>query len=231
MGSGNRLADHQHPGITAKAAELTSGRRLPLDVLESIFRFVRDGIRFGFPPKWDEVTASEVLGYGVGYCTTKATLFVALCRAAGLSARVHFGLIDIGIMRGILPAFAFPFMPRAGGHAWVEVLVDGAWRPVDSYIDDARFYAAARERLRASGRRFGFSVAYLDGRSSCELNFGEQGFVHMGAVVEDHGAWDDPADYFASERYVRMNALQRMSYPLLARLANRKVAAIRAGAA
>jgi hypothetical protein len=231
MSSGKRLADHGHPAVVARAAELTLGKTLPLEVLGSVFLFVRDEIRFGFPPRWDEVKASEVLDHGLGYCNTKATLFVALCRAAGLSARVHFGLIDIEIMRGVLPAFAFAFMPRAGGHSWVEVLIDGAWRPVDSYIDDASFYTAARERLRTSGRRLGYSVSYLDGRSSCELNFGDQGFVHMGAVVADHGVWDDPADYFATERYARLSPLLLKGYPLLAALANRKIAAIRARAA
>jgi transglutaminase-like putative cysteine protease len=49
-----------------------------LEKIESIFYFVRDGIKFGFPPKFDEVKASQVIDYGLGYCNTKATLFLAL---------------------------------------------------------------------------------------------------------------------------------------------------------
>jgi hypothetical protein len=226
-----RLSDFDHPIVEKKAVELTMGKHTPLEKLESIFHFVRDGIRFGFPPKWDEVTASQVIGYGLGYCNTKATLFLALSKASGLSARVHYGLIDIRIMQGVLPSFAFPFMPKAGGHSWIEVELEGRWKPIDSYINDKVFYERALERLKASGNTVGYSVSFIDGKSSCEFNFGEKGFVHMGAVVEDHGAWEDPAEYFASDKYLRFNAIQLLSYPLLAVLANRNIEAIRESAA
>jgi hypothetical protein len=221
------LSDFDHPIVQKKAAELTLGKQTSLDKLESIFNFVRDGIRFGFSPKWDEVKASEVMGFGLGYCNTKATLFLALTRAAGLDARIHFGLIDIRIMRGILPSFAFPFMPKVGGHSWVEVQLDGQWKPIDSYINDQPFYERALKRLKASGGALGFSVSFKDGRSSCEFNFGEKGFVHMGAVVEDHGVWEDSAEYFASNKYLRWNAIQSMLYPVLASLSNHNVERIR----
>jgi hypothetical protein len=230
MKTKSRLSDFDHPIIAKKAAELTAGKRTTLEKLESIFHFVRDGIRFGFPPKWDEVTASQVMGYGLGYCNTKATLFLALSRSCGIPARVHYGLIDIGIMRGVLPSFAFPFMPKAGGHSWIEVELEGQWKPIDSYINDEAFYERALRRLKASGGAIGYSVSFIDGKSSCEFNFGEKGFVHMGAVVEDHGVWEDPAEYFASDKYLRFGAIQLFSYPILAMVANRNIEAIRSGA-
>jgi hypothetical protein len=134
---------------------------------------------------------------------------------------VHYGLIDIRIMRGIFPSFAFPFLPRAGGHSWIEVQLEGQWKPIDSYINDQAFYEQALKRLKASGRAIGYSVSFVDGKSSCEFNFGEKGFVHMGAVLEDHGVWEDPGDYFASDMYLRMNAIQLISFPVIAFLANR----------
>jgi hypothetical protein len=222
------LADFGHPRVQAKARELTLGKCTPSEKLESIFSFVRDQIQFGFPPKWDEVKASEVMSDGLGYCTTKATLFEALTRSAGLPARVHFGLIDTNIMRGILPWFIFPFLPKLGGHSWIEVLLEGQWRPIDSYINDRPFYERALKCLKSSGRSIGYSVCLKDGRSSCDFNFGDLGFVHMGAVVEDHGVWDDPSEYFASEKYRRWNVVQRALYPVLASLANRNVRRIRA---
>jgi hypothetical protein len=179
------------------------------------------------------VRASETLGYGIGYCTTKATLLLALCKAAGIPARVHAGLISLEIMRGIFPAFAFRFLPDAGGHVWLEAEIDGAWRPLDTYINDRPFYAGALARLEASGRATGFSLSRAQGPTSCAFNFGEEGFVHMGAVVDDHGVWDDVADYLTSPRYRRMKRLERMAYPSLARMANRAIEGIRrtAGAA
>jgi transglutaminase-like putative cysteine protease len=141
MKTASRLSDFDHPVVENKAAELTHGREAPLEKIESIFHFVRDEIRFGFPPKWDEVKASEALRYGLGYCNTKATLFLALCQASGIPARVHFGLIDIRIMRGLLPSFAFPFMPKVGGHSWIEVQLEGQWKPMDSYIETPTSFA------------------------------------------------------------------------------------------
>lgn len=231
MKAERRLSNFGHPVVEKKAAELTLGKHTPMEKIEAIFYFVRDGIRFGFPPKWDEVKASEVIGYGLGYCNTKATLFLALSQACGVPARVHFGLIDIRIMRGIFPSFVFPFMPKAGGHSWIEVQLEGQWKPIDSYINDQAFYERALNRLKAGGAAIGCSVSFVDGKSSCEFNFGEKGFVHMGAVVEDHGVWEDPAEYFASDKYLRFNAAQSMAYPLLAKLANRNIERIRASAA
>lgn len=227
MGSRQPLADDDHPAIQARARDLTDGRLTRRDQLERLFHFVRDGIRFGFPPRWDEARASETLRYGIGTCTTKSTLLLALCRAVGIPARVHTGLISLEIMRGILPGFAFRFLPEEGGHTWLEVELDGGWRPLDSYINDRPFYVGALARLQASGRATGFSLSRAQGPTSCAFNFGEEGFVHMGAVVADHGVWEDVADYLASPSYVHMTWLQRMAYPLLARTSNRTIEGIR----
>lgn len=223
------LSDHDHPRIQSKAARLTSAKMNQMEKVEAIFHFVRDDIRFGFPPKWDVVKASETLDYQLGYCNTKATLLHALCKATGINSRIHTGLIDITIMRGIFPSFAFPFLPESGGHTWTEIRIDGEWKPVDSYINDRPFYENARKRLHESGKSTAFSVSEAKGPSSCEFNFGDKGFVHMGAVVEDHGSWEDYSEYMASDRYLAMNRLQLMSYPVIARLANRTISGIRIG--
>jgi len=217
------LSDYDHPAVLTKANELTSGRVKVLDKVENLFYFVRDEIKFGFPPKWDEVKASETLEYKMGYCNTKATLFLAFCKAVGIHARLHTGLIDSQVMRGVLPFFAFPFLPGAGGHSWMEIEIDGEWKPMDSYINDKPFYDGALKRLKESGKTTAFSISQAKGVSSCEFNFGEKGFVHMGAVFEDHGTWDDFAEYMASEKYVRWNRLQLMAYSMLTRTLNRKI--------
>ena len=49
----------------------------------------------------------------------------------------------------------------------------------------------------------------------------------MGAVIEDHGTWDDLSEYIASEKYVRMNRIQSMSYPMVAAISNRTIERIR----
>ena len=227
MSSGKWLSNYDHPTIRAKAKELTLAKPTLVDKVESIFLYVRDGIHFGFPPKWDQVKASETLQYGLGYCNTKATLFLALCKAIDIPARIHTGHIEIKIMKGIFPPFAFPFLPKSGGHSWMEIEVDGEWKPIDSYINDKPFYDGALKRLQESGQITAYSISLAKGVSSCEFNFGDKGFVHMGAVVDDHGTWDDYSEYMSSDKYFRMNRMQLMSYPMIAKMSNRNIERIR----
>lgn len=223
------LSDHDHPSVRESARVLTLGEGSRLEKVAALFHFVRDEIRFGFPPKWDAVMASETLQYRIGYCNTKATLFLALCKAAGIPARIHTGLIDIRIMRGVFPGFSFAFLPKAGGHSWLEVEIDGTWSPLDSYINDKPYYENALRKLRDSGLTTAYSISEAKGDSSCEFNFGEAGFMHMGAVVEDHGTWDDFSQYMASDKYIRMTRLQSLVYPMIARISDRNIERIRSG--
>lgn len=227
METTNRLSDFENPLVQSKAMELTQGKETLVEKLESIFYYVRDGIKFGFPPRWDIVKASETMGYGIGYCNTKATLFSSLCKAAGINARVHCALIDINIMRGILPDIAFPFMPKTGSHSWVDVLIDDQWKSIDSYINDKMLYEGSLKKLKESGKPLGYSVSFLNGQSSCEFNFGEKGYVHMGAVKVDHGSCDDFSEYFATDKYVRFNAVQMLAVKMFTPLLNSNVERIR----
>jgi hypothetical protein len=227
MQNKSHLSDADHPTITNLVSRLTYGKKSPQEVVESLFLYVRDQIKFGFPRVWDEVKASETVYYGMGYCNTKATLLVALCRAAGIHARVHSGLIDIRIMRGIMPGFVFPFMPKAGGHSWTEVQLDGEWKPIDSYINDKPFYERALKRLQTSGRPLGYSISLENGQPSCEFNFGELGFVQMGAVREDHGTWEDASEYFATDKYIRFAGWQKALLPMILFMSNRNVTRLR----
>jgi len=227
MNKDGRLTDYDHPSIRTKAEELTINKINRLDKIESLFYFVRDKIKFGFPKKWDEIKASETLQYRIGYCNTKATLLQALCKAVDIPARIHTGLIDIEIMRGVFPSFAFPFLPSSGGHSWLEVDVEGEWKAIDSYINDKPFYEGALKRLNEKSKITAFSISQAKGESSCEFNFGEKGFVHMGAVLEDHGTWDDYSEYMSSERYSSMNRMQLMAYPLIAVISNRNIEHLR----
>ena len=109
----------------------------------------------------------------------------------------------------------------------MEIEVDGEWKLIDSYINDKLFYEGALKRLQESGKTTSFSISLAKGVSSCEFNFGEKGFVHMGAVVDDHGTWDDYSEYISSEKYISMDRMQLMSYPILAKMSNRNIERIR----
>ena len=109
----------------------------------------------------------------------------------------------------------------------MEIQLEDQWKPIDSYINDKSFYGGALKSLQESGKVTAFSISQAEGKSSCEFNFGEKGFVHMGAVVEDHGTWDDYSEYMLSDKYFRMNRIQLMSYPLIALISNRNIDRLR----
>ncbi len=227
---GTRLSDYDSPEVQAVAARLTKDAGSDREAAEQIFDFMRDDILFGLPPIWDSVRASQTLGFGVGYCNTKATLFHALCRAAGVESRLHTGAIRKEVLYGILPPLAYPMLGARGSHTWVELRLDGEWRPVDSYINDIALYRAADVKLTASGRETGYSLSRAAGPTSPEFNFGDKGHVHMGAVVEDHGVWDDFSQYMKTDKYLGMSRAQLMVYPALARMTNNRVARMRLNA-
>jgi transglutaminase-like putative cysteine protease len=103
--------DSLHPAIQETAARF--GRLPPPERAQAIHRFVRDSIAYTRDPGGREefADAPTVLLRGHDDCDGKARLFVALCEAAGLPAR-------------ILPWWG------AGGHfdhVQAEVCVGGRW--------------------------------------------------------------------------------------------------------
>jgi hypothetical protein len=224
----SKLADDDHPLVRETARRLTRKRQSPRDKLRALFFFVRDDIRFGYPKNGDIVPASETIRLGVGQCNTKAALLIALARAAGLHARAHFSAIDKEIQKGIFPGWAFKRMPDELSHCWVEVEIEGRWRQVDSFINDADFYDAGRRALQARGWRTGYSISCENGESDPGFNVDEERFVQMGAVTGDHGTFDDPADYYRGPEYLnRPGVLALLMYRLVVGFANRRVERMR----
>ncbi len=120
-----QLADFQHPLVASKAKEITANADSERDKLKSLFFFVRDEIKFGFPPKGDLVKASETLKMRMGQCITKGTLFLALCRASAITARIHFSQIRKDIQKGLFTGLMYKLMPDAISHSWIEVKLEG----------------------------------------------------------------------------------------------------------
>lgn len=227
MTTRTRLSDADHPAIQETAKRLTDDARTPLDAAEALFTFVRDDIVFGFPPTWDDVTASETLAAGRGYCTTKATLLHALAMAAGIETRLHTGLMGKQVLHGVVPAPLYAMLRPVASHTWTELRVGDEWMPLDSYIVDEPLYRRVAARLEDSDRDTGWLLSRADGPPSSAFNFGERGFNQMGAVQEDHGVWDDFADYMATDAYVGMPRWQQPTWPLLSRYVNRRLARLR----
>ncbi len=224
------LANHMHPEIQALAQRLTATAQTPCEKLERCFFYVRDSVAFAFPANGDFVKASDTVKLGYGQCNTKATLLLALCRAAGLTARIHFSLISKEIQKGFFTGLAYWLLPSKLSHSWVEVCLEGQWHKIDTFINDIDLFIAARDRVKALGWNTGYSVALKNGDASASLNLDCETYQQMAAVTDDHGVWDDPADYYASPRYEnRPDALRLWAYRRLIGGINRRVEDLRAG--
>jgi len=74
-------------------------------------------------------TAAEVLETKTGDCSEFAILTTALCRAAGIPARIAVGIAYIDEFAGMENSF--------GGHSWTQVFIDGQWYNLDAAFRSA----------------------------------------------------------------------------------------------
>jgi len=225
-----KLVDYEHPLVSTMAHELTDGSSTIEGKVEKIFYFVRDEIKFHFPPKGDFVKASETLQTKLGQCNTKGTLFLALCKAVGIPARLHFSLINKEIQKGFFSGLSYWLIPNEISHSWIEVEINEKWHRIDAYINDQELHSAAVNALNQRGWKTGFSVSLSDSppQSKFEFQLGDEQFEQMGAVTGDHGVWDDPSAYYASDKYKnRPKPIQLMIYHRMIARANRRIAELR----
>jgi transglutaminase-like putative cysteine protease len=222
------LADYDNPLVRETAEKLTSDANTVREKLNKLFHYVRDDIKFGFTQDGDLVKASTTIRLGKGQCNTKGTLLLALCKAVGIPVRIHFSLIKKEIQRGLFTGLGYKLMPPFLSHSWIEVEIDGKWQRIDSYINDEAYYQAAKSELQKRGWDTGYSVSCPGGECSSEFNIERETFVQMGAVVGDHGVWDDPVDYYASEKYRnRPSCIKLLIYRLMLGRINGKIESMR----
>jgi transglutaminase-like putative cysteine protease len=212
------LIDASDPDITSLAASLVRGRATTRERAVAIHDFVRDEIRFGYAPQFYAMSATEVLAASIGFGNTKATLFIALLRAAGIEARQQFVELDAAIWRGLLD-LRTPFID----HSYVEVSIGGAWIATDSYTVDRTLARAAQAALRHERERTGYGVR-VDGQS--EWDGQSPAFVQFapGRAASRHlwGVFNDVADFYASvpNAWNRRTDASRVVFPLAALTAN-----------
>jgi transglutaminase-like putative cysteine protease len=179
--------DSDHPRVCELAESLASGERTSGAVARRIFYAVRD-IRYG-PPDFDRLDsfkASTLLTEGRGYCVPKAAAFAALCRAAGLPARLAFADVTnhlatpgtLELMGG--PVFAW--------HGYAEVLLEGRWTKASPTFD-----AALCERM-------GVKPLEFDGATDAHLQPFDAGGRTFMCYDKQHGTFHDvPARFLAAE--------------------------------
>ncbi|MCC5988427.1 MAG: transglutaminase family protein [Pararhodobacter sp.] len=128
------LCDLDHPAIRRQAVRLR--RATPASTAKAIFHFVQVmPYRFGH---WHE-RASETLARGVGMCTTKANLQVALMRAAGLEAGFVETPMPMSKLGRLMPDGWLALMRNEVRHYFAAVKLGGRWHAADASYDEPAF--------------------------------------------------------------------------------------------
>lgn len=105
----------RHPRLVETAREVIGDETSIRKAAWKLARFVYSSLQKE-SPEVSEATALEILEQRKGDCSEHATLFVALCRAAGIPARKCSGYVSLGSVWG--------------GHAWAEIWA-GGWLGAD----------------------------------------------------------------------------------------------------
>ncbi len=127
--------DCRAPAIIALAYQLGAYQKTDWEVAEAAFEFAKRKIILEQTPI-DDVT--DILQRGTGTCLHKISVFIALCRAAGIPARYKFFALTL-LDEWVAPSLdRAPFLKRwsdAMGyfllHGQGEVYLDGKWVTAD----------------------------------------------------------------------------------------------------
>ncbi len=174
----NAFIQSDHAGLKARAAALVGDETDAWAAACLIEAFVSRYItNSNFST--DFATAAEVFERRSGDCTEYGVLLAALCRAAGIPARVASGLTYVD--------------GSFGGHMWTEVWIDGKWYGLDGTLGNGkldpchiRFSTSSLKR----GKFAGTLVADTLGLNNLKLTVIE--FVRDGKttrVTEDFEAY------------------------------------------
>ena len=141
--------------------------------VRDLFRY--DPYRIDLSP--EGMRASTVLAQGYGWCVPKATLLTAVCRAAGLPARLGFADVRNHLstqrMRETMKTDMFIW------HGYTEIWLNGAWRKATPAFN------------LSLCEKFGLHPLDFDGEhDSIYHAFDKSGNRHM-EYVNERGSFDD----------------------------------------
>lgn len=171
--------DSDHPAVVAFAHRHDPGGSVRERAV-ALYYAVRDGFRYD-PYQIDlsprGMSASQVLANGHGWCVPKAALLAAVCRAAGIPARVGFADVRNHLsterMRQTMKTDVFYW------HGYTDIGIDGRW---------VKATPAFNVELC---ERFGLKPLEFDGEADSIYHpFDQAGNRHM-EYVNQRGAFDD----------------------------------------
>lgn len=200
------LLDLQAPKLRLRAHALTQLCKSEREKALAIYGFVKR-IPFAKPLKLRMHTSREVMSAGRGDADDKATLLVALMRASNIPIRLRYIQLQGAIMRGLTTHFA------SAGRPLAEVWLNDRWLRTDTYIFDAAYMAAARQRLKVNGWDWGYGI-HREGHAiwtaASDAFLGGCATALDPMVISDLGVYSDPLELGKSQRW-------REIYPRVAR--------------
>ncbi len=130
------IIESDNEKVVEKACEVSASCDNYVEKTRRIFEFARDEIVYNFAPDVDSkeiLKASHTLRIGNGFCIQKAVLFAALCRAAGIPAKIGFQHIRshkiVGKILDFRGSNEFEY------HGLNSVYLKGKWIKLDCTLD------------------------------------------------------------------------------------------------
>jgi transglutaminase-like putative cysteine protease len=191
------LLDLEDTRLRLRARALTQLCKTEREKALAIYGFVKR-IPFARPLKLRLRTARQVIDAGRGDAADKATVLIALMRAAGIPARLRYIELRGEVLRGLTSNVA------SAGRPVAEIWLNDCWMRTDTYIFDAVYMAAARERLREHGWDWGYGI-----HRNGDAIWSAAGEAFVGGVptekdpmvVSDLGVYSDPLELVSSRAW------------------------------
>ena len=189
--------------VRLRARSLTQLSKTDREKALAIYGFVKR-MPFAKPFKFRLRSARQVLEAGRGDALDKLGLMLALLRASGIPARIRYMHLPGEMLRGLISHMSIT------ARAVAEVWLDGRWVATDTYIFDAAYMAAARQRLAEEGWDRGYGIA--QGGASI-WNGVDDAFLVGSAVAAANivegveGLFEDPEAFVNCEFYRNAHAM------------------------
>jgi transglutaminase-like putative cysteine protease len=135
--------DADHPLVRVTAETLVGGASSDTERVRRIYHYARD-LPYDILASFrylaqDQYRASDVLHHGVAFCMGKASSFVALCRAAGVPARIAFQTVQSPDKEFLSPEVRALWGGKGGRplpwHSQGEAYLNQRWVRLDATID------------------------------------------------------------------------------------------------
>lgn len=198
----SELLDLEDPRLRLRGQALTQLCKSDRERALAIYGFVKR-IPFAKSLKLRLRSAREVIDAGRGDAPDKATVLVALLRSAGVPARMRYIQMRGEILRGLTSNIA------SAGRPLAEIWLNERWMRTDTYIFDASYMAAARQRLKDRGWEWGYGM-----HRNGHMLWGGAGDAFLGGapteqdamVMGELGVFNDPLELISSPQW-------RAAYP------------------